>query len=112
MRAVAVADTRFGTKRTCTGCGARFYDFHKAEPSCPKCKTVVVILKAPEPVLQIVPDPEPEEEEESSIGRQMALVEMEDVDLDVDIPLDDDDADDSDDTDTDTDTDIGSDLDD
>ncbi len=30
----------WGAKRTCLGCGARFYDMQKASAACPKCGTV------------------------------------------------------------------------
>ena len=29
----------WGTKRTCQGCGARFYDLNRAQIVCPKCGT-------------------------------------------------------------------------
>lgn len=41
-----VADLAWGTKRTCTGCAARFYDLRKTPPVCPKCGTVVEIQAA------------------------------------------------------------------
>jgi uncharacterized protein (TIGR02300 family) len=28
-----------GTKRSCPGCGTKFYDFNKEEIVCPKCET-------------------------------------------------------------------------
>jgi uncharacterized protein (TIGR02300 family) len=31
-----------GIKRTCSGCGAKFYDLHKDPIICPKCETVSV----------------------------------------------------------------------
>ncbi len=33
----------WGIKRTCLGCGARFYDLQKTPPVCPKCETVFEI---------------------------------------------------------------------
>ncbi|MDP3371642.1 MAG: TIGR02300 family protein [Candidatus Paracaedibacteraceae bacterium] len=33
----------WGTKRTCLGCGSRFYDLQKLPPLCPKCGTVFEI---------------------------------------------------------------------
>ena len=30
--------SRLGTKRQCLSCGAKFYDFHRQPPTCPKCK--------------------------------------------------------------------------
>ncbi len=39
-RVVAVRDqSKFGTKRICVSCTARFYDFNKASFTCPKCGT-------------------------------------------------------------------------
>lgn len=31
-----------GIKRTCSSCGAKFYDLHKDPIICPKCETVFV----------------------------------------------------------------------
>ncbi len=28
---------RLGTKHRCPGCGTRFYDFGRSNPTCPKC---------------------------------------------------------------------------
>lgn len=38
-----------GTKRNCNHCSARFYDFGKDEPTCPKCHQVVAVEPQPEP---------------------------------------------------------------
>jgi len=35
----ASAPVNLGTKRTCTKCSTRFYDFGKTEITCPKCHT-------------------------------------------------------------------------
>ncbi len=32
-----VAELSWGVKRTCNGCGARFYDLRKSPAVCPKC---------------------------------------------------------------------------
>ncbi len=38
-----------GIKRTCPGCGAKFYDLGKNPASCPKCgKSFVVVAPSPE----------------------------------------------------------------
>lgn len=37
-----------GTKRTCRSCSARFYDFNKPEPTCPKCSAIFDINAEPE----------------------------------------------------------------
>jgi uncharacterized protein (TIGR02300 family) len=36
-----VAKPELGTKRLCTGCGAKFYDLNKDPITCPKCGTVI-----------------------------------------------------------------------
>jgi uncharacterized protein (TIGR02300 family) len=35
-----VAKPELGTKRLCTGCGAKYYDLNKTPITCPKCSTV------------------------------------------------------------------------
>jgi uncharacterized protein (TIGR02300 family) len=35
-----VAKTELGTKRLCSGCGAKYYDLGKTPITCPKCSTV------------------------------------------------------------------------
>ena len=40
MGAVFVRRPELGTKRTCVGCAARFYDLTRAPPTCPKCSAV------------------------------------------------------------------------
>lgn len=32
-----MAKPEWGAKRSCTGCGARFYDLHRDPITCPKC---------------------------------------------------------------------------
>lgn len=49
-----------GTKRTCRDCGARFYDFGKPEPACPKCGSFFDVNAVP-----VLPPLEPEEPEEA-----------------------------------------------
>ncbi len=36
-----MAKPEWGVKRTCTSCGARFYDLMKSPIICPKCEAVV-----------------------------------------------------------------------
>lgn len=36
-----MAEISWGTKRTCAGCFARFYDLRKSPPVCPKCGTIL-----------------------------------------------------------------------
>jgi uncharacterized protein (TIGR02300 family) len=43
-----VAKPDLGTKRLCSGCGAKFYDLNKTPIVCPKCETVFVpVVTAP-----------------------------------------------------------------
>jgi uncharacterized protein (TIGR02300 family) len=43
-----VAKPDLGTKRLCSGCGAKFYDLNKTPIVCPKCETVFVpVVSAP-----------------------------------------------------------------
>jgi uncharacterized protein (TIGR02300 family) len=37
-----VTKPELGIKRTCSSCGAKFYDLHKDPILCPKCETVFV----------------------------------------------------------------------
>src|SRR4029079_10186522 len=39
-----VAKPELGTKRLCSGCGAKFYDLSKDPITCPKCGTVFEIV--------------------------------------------------------------------
>jgi len=39
-----VAKPELGTKRLCSGCGAKFYDLNKDPITCPKCGTVFEIV--------------------------------------------------------------------
>ncbi len=41
-----MAELAWGTKRTCTGCAARFYDLRKTPPVCPKCGATVELQTA------------------------------------------------------------------
>ena len=35
-----MAKRKWGKKRTCQNCGAKYYDMLKEPPTCPKCETV------------------------------------------------------------------------
>jgi uncharacterized protein (TIGR02300 family) len=57
-----VAKPDLGTKRVCSGCGAKFYDLNRTPIVCPKCETVFVPVVAaprtrPEPVKAAAPAP-------------------------------------------------------
>lgn len=58
--------SRLGTKRTCRSCSARFYDFDKAAPACPKCQAIFDIHAEP-----VLPALEPLSEEESAIDAEL-----------------------------------------
>ncbi len=57
-----VTAPRLGTKRQCQSCGAKFYDFNRDPPTCPKCKATLVAVApsadaAPEPAPVAAPSP-------------------------------------------------------
>ncbi len=72
-----------GTKRVCSGCGAKFYDLNRDPAICPMCETVFEIKK-PEPkpkkeeVREEKPETKPETEDEA------AILETEDDLIDID----------------------------
>ncbi len=39
-----MAELSWGVKRTCNGCGARFYDLKKSPATCPKCGVTFELL--------------------------------------------------------------------
>ena len=39
-----MAELDWGVKRTCNGCGARFYDLRKSPAACPKCGVTFELL--------------------------------------------------------------------
>ena len=41
-----MAELAWGVKRTCNGCGARFYDLRKSPAACPKCGVTFELLTA------------------------------------------------------------------
>ncbi len=58
----------WGVKRTCQGCGARFYDLNREKPQCPKCGAEYVAgnppksrhrAAPPEPPPAVEPEPVP-----------------------------------------------------
>ena len=57
-----MAKPDLGTKRVCSGCGAKFYDLNRTPIVCPKCETVFVPVVAaprtrPEPAKAAAPAP-------------------------------------------------------
>ncbi|MCH7956238.1 MAG: FYDLN acid domain-containing protein, partial [Proteobacteria bacterium] len=49
---------KWGVKRTCQGCGARFYDLNRDKPQCPKCGAEHVADNPAKPRRRAAP-PEP-----------------------------------------------------
>lgn len=39
-----MAELSWGVKRTCNGCGAKFYDLKKSPANCPKCGAIFELL--------------------------------------------------------------------
>ncbi len=39
-----MSELSWGVKRTCNGCGARFYDLRKSPAACPKCGVTFELL--------------------------------------------------------------------
>lgn len=76
-----------GTKRACSGCGAKFYDLNSDPVVCPMCETVYEIKKA-EPRKKKAPVPQPKPEEKPKEEEKIA--EGEDDLIDIDDSSDDD----------------------
>jgi hypothetical protein len=60
--------SRLGTKRTCRSCGARFYDFDKPKPACPKCQAIFDVDAEP-----VLPALEPLSDEETAVDAELEL---------------------------------------
>jgi uncharacterized protein (TIGR02300 family) len=57
-----VAKPDLGTKRLCSGCGAKFYDLNRTPIVCPKCETVfvpVVATRGRAEAAKVAPAPTP-----------------------------------------------------
>jgi uncharacterized protein (TIGR02300 family) len=89
-----VAKREWGVKRTCTSCGARFYDLRRDPVICPKCEAVVDPLamlrsqrsKTPAPAAPKKPVVVEVEADDLGIEED----DLVDDDVDDDIDLDDD----------------------
>ncbi len=90
---------KWGTKRSCLGCGAAFYDMKKSPIVCPKCGEThdpQPLLKprrtgpAPKPAAVVKKAPEKSEESDEDIDLDEAGIVLE---TDDDDDLDDDEAD-------------------
>lgn len=57
-----MAKPDLGTKRLCSGCGAKFYDLNRTPIVCPKCETVfvpVVAARSRAEAAKVAPAPAP-----------------------------------------------------
>ncbi len=73
-----MAKPEWGTKRTCTSCGAKFYDFQKTPIICPKCKAenqpqVLLKPKRAPPTAPPKPAKAPAKEEVSVDEKDLAV---------------------------------------
>lgn len=87
-----MAKPEWGTKRLCTGCGARFYDLNRQPIECPKCNTVI----DPDQVTRLKRSRSaPPEEAKPKVVKPKAEPgkDAESTDDDVDLEIDDDDDD-------------------
>ncbi|ABC21101.1 TIGR02300 family protein [Rhodospirillum rubrum] len=81
-----MAKPEWGTKRTCTNCGARFYDLQQTPILCPKCETVLE-LDAP------VKPRRTERKKEAVKVAPVAVVEDDEVDADLEVEDEEEDTD-------------------
>jgi uncharacterized protein (TIGR02300 family) len=108
-----VAKPELGTKRLCSGCGAKFYDLNKDPIICPKCQTVMTVAalsarSRPEPVAAaragavaarqeeaVVPETQDaefvslEDADAEAQGKKGEAVDAADDDIEIDESLDD-----------------------
>ncbi len=56
-----MARRKWGVKRTCRSCGARFYDMAREKPRCPKCGAEHAADKPAKPRRRVAPPPAPPE---------------------------------------------------
>jgi uncharacterized protein (TIGR02300 family) len=85
-----LAKPEWGSKRTCSSCGARFYDLRRDPITCPICTTVYDPERQPRvrrggPAIRDEPVLAPEVEEAETVGEaideELVEDEAEDVDL-------------------------------
>ncbi len=95
-----MAKPELGTKRLCSGCGAKYYDLNRDPITCPKCGTVFEIVTASRAAKASTKAAETqEEEEEQPDAAAPEIVSLEEADAeaegnDDDVPdLGDDDVD-------------------
>jgi uncharacterized protein (TIGR02300 family) len=81
-----LAKPEWGTKRTCFGCSARFYDLHRSPIVCPVCNAVYDPERQPRSrragtVIRDEPVLSPVVVEEERAGEDAAEEELDDVDV-------------------------------
>lgn len=85
-----MANPKWGTKRTCPGCDARFYDMKKQPVTCPSCDTEIEIqvAKPRRPVAAVAKvaaaPVAAEAKADDTTEDDIEIVGLEDVVLDVD----------------------------
>ena len=85
-----MANSKWGTKRMCLGCGKRFYDMRRDPIVCPGCDAPFVInsptrmRRQRAPVARVAPAPPPEPPAAAE-DTEMAVVESEEADTDVEV---------------------------
>ncbi len=91
VRRHGVVKRKRGVKRTCQGCGARFYDLNRERPQCPRCGTEHMAgtppkprhrAAPPEPPPAVEPVPPPEDEHVVPLKGVVETVEDEEDDED------------------------------
>ncbi len=94
-----MSKAELGTRRVCTGCGAKFYDLFKDPIVCPKCQTAFAkptaksrrAVEEPRPEAAAVPVPAVAETEvdEGDEGEVKAGGKATEDDIEIDGPADD-----------------------
>lgn len=84
-----MAKPKWGKKRICQSCGARFYDLNRKDTACPKCGTTLALEKLPKSRRNAAPTDEaktpavaPKEAPKAEEADADADADLEDVDLD------------------------------
>lgn len=92
-----MAKPELGTKRLCSGCGAKYYDLHRDPITCPKCGTIFEIATVVRTAKASKASVKEEEEEEDLESVELVSLEEADAEVEGDVAavvVDDDDADD------------------
>ena len=87
-----MAKPEWGQKHTCANCGAKFYDFKKDQPACPKCETVVKpASKGKRAAAEVAAVPKPDKGVAAVAKEKDPIEELADLETDV-VDDDEDDA--------------------